>query len=573
MYNNYENTDNSELDRFRKFVNEYNFDLECMFDILTYKNNTIFLGDLESNTYYISDKLKNMFGFESNIVKDFANEWRKRIPNQSDVKIYDNNIQQLILNKEQVHDLVYKVKDAHGIERWIVCQGKIKRKDARPVYFAGKLEIFDDGIDIDPVTKLQRKNSVELKLLSTNSDKVGLIGFSLNNIRIINELRGREYADNFLKSITDAIYDELKDKIHLYRMEGVKFLAVLNEQYLTQIKPISEEIKNIITKLYLQDSFILRKSKTVYLGAYIADKRLILSENTLDIFDKIISVAKSNTDTDAICILSDKEILYRRHLNKIELELYRCVYADFDNFRVVVQPIVDNEDKVVSAEVLLRWNYERHAISPETFVPILEKTGLIRQVGRFVFEEAAKIAQKVKEFKPDYKLHVNVSYIQILDVEFFSFIESILKKYNLCGNELVVEITENNYDEDKEKVLEFAQRCNDIGMSTAIDDFGTGYSSISFLIRYHAKVVKIDKSLVKESVKSEQNKKFLEGIVSSCKNFGMSVCIEGVENEQELKTVREFGCDYIQGFYFYKPMELYDFSDLLMQKYFTSMQK
>ena len=131
MYNNYENTDNSELDRFRKFVNEYNFDLECLFDILTYKNNTIFLGDLESNTYYISDKLKNMFGFESNIVKDFANEWRKRIPNQSDLKIYDDNIQQLILNKEQVHDLVYKVKDAHGIERWIVCQGKIKRKDAR----------------------------------------------------------------------------------------------------------------------------------------------------------------------------------------------------------------------------------------------------------------------------------------------------------------------------------------------------------------------------------------------------------------------------------------------------------
>lgn len=563
--NNFGNKDNLELEKIHEFIDRYQFDLGCLFDILTYKNNTFFLADLESNTYYISDKLKDMFGFPSNVMKDFVNEWRKIIINQPDLKMFDENMEKIFSNKEQVHDLVYKVTDVNGIERWISCQGKVEYRKEKPIFFAGKIVIFEGDVDIDPITKLRRKNSVRLGLLTINSDQVGLIGFSLNNLRIFNESRGREYTDCFLKKITDTIYEELKDKIYLYRIEGVKFLAIVEEPYLSQIKQIAEEIKRIVTRLYLENSFILVKTQMVYIGFYIADRNLIISENVLDIFDKIISSAKTSVDKSGICMLSDKDIIHKRNLNKMELELYKCVYSDFENFKVVVQPIVDNEDKVVSAEVLLRWTYEGESISPELFVPILERTGLIQQVGRFVFEETAKISKKIRTFREDFKLHVNVSYLQILDEEFLPFIKATLKKYNLTGKEILIELTENNYDEDKEKVLDFVEKCKAMGIMGAIDDFGVGFSSLSFLIRYHADIVKIDRSLVKESVESEQNKKFLEGIVTSCKNFGMSICMEGVENEKELNTVRKLGCDYIQGFYFFKPMESCDFSNLLMQ--------
>ena len=317
----------------------------------------------------------------------------------------------------------------------------------------------------------------------------------------------------------------------------------------------------IVNEKYLNRNLVFRKS--ISIGIYVAEKEHIISENILDVFDKIITVAKNNICENEVCVLSDKDILDRHYLNKLELELCRCVYSDFENFRVVAQPIVNNNNEVVSAEVLLRWIYEGKLISPEIFIQILERTGLICQVGKFVFEEAAKLSREIKKYREGFRLNVNISYIQIMDNELADFIEKTLKKYDLTGNEIVVELTENNYDEDKEKVLCFADRCRKMGMMTAIDDFGVGYSSISFLIRYHASVVKIDKSLVKESIKSEQNKKFLGGIISACKNFGMSVCVEGVEKEEEKEMVRQLNCDYIQGYYFFKPMELYNFSELL----------
>lgn len=545
-------SNNLEMKKFYEFANKYEFDLSVFFDVMTYKENTIFLGDLQSNMYYISDRLKDMFGFESNIVMDLLSEWRKRIATYLEMELYDNAMQKILSGESQIHDLMYKVRDVNGIEHWISCQGKTKCEDNKPLFFAGKVTILDDNIDVDPITKLQRKDIVKLKILQYTSNKIGIIGFSLNKLRIINDTKGREYTDNFLKTIIDKISMELNAKISLYRIDGVKFLALVDEKHLNDIGDIANEIKDIVADLYFENNFIFKKS--ISIGIYVANKKSIVAENILDVFDKVMSKIKSSICTENVCVLSDNDILHRSYLNKIELELYRCVHSDFENFNVAIQPIVNEYDEISSAEVLLRWTYKGEFISPEIFIPILERTGLICQVGKFIFEEAAKISKEIKKYRNDFKLNVNISYIQILDDEFLPFIEAVLSKYDLSGREIVVELTENNYDEDKERVLDFANNCKSMGLFTAIDDFGVGYSSVSFLIKYHANVVKIDKSLIKESTKSEQNKQFLKGIISACKNFGTIVCAEGVEKEEELKVIRELKCDCIQGFYFFKPM-------------------
>ncbi|MGP1433219.1 MAG: EAL domain-containing protein [Catonella sp.] len=411
----------------------------------------------------------------------------------------------------------------------------------------------------------------EVKNLNYKSDKIGIIGFSLNGLRIINETKGRGYGDRFLKVIVDTIFKNLDGKIYLYKIEGVKFLALVDEKHINDTENIANKIKNLVTNLYFENNFVFPKS--IKVGIYVGNKGNILQENLLDIFDKLMSKIKNNSFFENICVLCDDDIVYRSYLNNIESELHRCVHSQFENFKIVIQPIINNADQMVSAEILLRWKYNKKLISPEIFIPILERTGLIWQVGRFVFEEAAKISREIKSYRKNFTVNVNISYIQILDDEFINFIEETLKRYKLSGNELILELTENNYDEDKERVLDFARRCKSMGMLTAIDDFGTGYSSVSFLIRYHANEVKIDKSLVKESTKSEENKQFLKGIICSCRNFGMLVCTEGVENEEELEVVRSLGCDYVQGFYFFKPMELADFNNLLNQEYRINLEK
>ncbi len=557
------NFDNSEIRIFYEFINKYKLDLATFFDVITYKNNTIFFGDVQSDLYCISNKLKEMFGFKSNIIKDLTNEWRKRICNKADLELYDKDIRQILIGTDKIHDLMYKVKDIKGVEHWISCQGKIKYENDKPLFFMGKITILDDEMDIDPITNLQRKSRARLKLLSFMSNKIGVIGFSLNHLSIINDSRGRDYTDRFIKDITDKICNELDNKIYLYRIEGVKFLAIINEKYLDEIIEIAGSIKAIVDKEY-SHNFIFKKS--INIGVYVAEKEQIISENILDVFDKIMAMTKTNIYKNDVCILSDADILHRHYLNQIELELCICVHSNFKNFRVVAQPIVNNDDKVLSAEILLRWEYNGNFISPEVFIPILERTGLIFQVGKFVFEEAARISKNIKKYKDNFRLHVNVSYIQILDDELLGFIEKTLKKYNLSGEEITLELTENNYYDDNEKVIDFANKCKNMRMMTAIDDFGIGYSSISFLIRYNANIVKIDKSLVKESIKSNKNQQFLGGVISTCKNFGMLICVEGVERREELELVRALKCDYIQGFYFFKPMELDDFCRLLKEK-------
>ena len=144
--------------------------------------------------------------------------------------------------------------------------------------------------------------------------------------------------------------------------------------------------------------------------------------------------------------------------------------------------------------------------------------------------------------------------------------EETLKKYNFSGKHLVLEMTETHYDEAPAKVRQFVENCRELGIRVAIDDFGDGYASLAFLIKYPAAVVKLDRSLINEMAASDDNINFIASIVYACHRFGKKVCAEGVETEKEFEILKDSGCDLIQGYYFYKPLELNDFYELLPKK-------
>ena len=244
-------------------------------------------------------------------------------------------------------------------------------------------------------------------------------------------------------------------------------------------------------------------------------------------------------------------------IGKMAIALHNDVYNGFKNFRVVIQPVIRTQDMSIhSGEMLLRWNFEGEDIAPFVFIPILEKSNLIINVGRWVFEQAVKHVKRIRVLLPDFKLNFNISYNQIKDDTFVKTMEEYLKKSDVKADVLIMELTETHYNEDPNKLLDFIISCKHLGLNIALDDFGSGYSSMELLLKYPSDIVKLDRSLINQISESNESKEFINSIVYACHQFRKSVCVEGVETQEELKFVLDMNCEMIQGYHFYRPMEI-----------------
>ena len=141
--------------------------------------------------------------------------------------------------------------------------------------------------------------------------------------------------------------------------------------------------------------------------------------------------------------------------------------------------------------------------------------------------------------------------------------KSILDKCHLDGSHIVAEVTESFLDEQPENLNRFVDMCSQMGIRIALDDFGSGYSSLRMLLRYPCSIIKLDRSLLEEMTDSNRKLEFIRSIVYACHQFGKKVCMEGVENSEQNAIIQDAGCDMIQGFYHYRPMELSNLYHLL----------
>ena len=166
---------------------------------------------------------------------------------------------------------------------------------------------------------------------------------------------------------------------------------------------------------------------------------------------------------------------------------------------------------------------------------------------------------------PDFYLTFNVSLHQLSDRQFTDFMKSMMEKYHLDGSHLVAEMTESCMDEQPEHLIHFVNTCRAMGMGIALDDFGSGYSSLRMLLQYPSSMIKLDRSLLGEMTESADKMNFISSIVYACHRFGKKVCMEGVETVVQNSLIKESGCDMIQGYYYYRPMEVEDMYCLVSQ--------
>ena len=228
---------------------------------------------------------------------------------------------------------------------------------------------------------------------------------------------------------------------------------------------------------------------------------------------------------------------------------------DFEGFEVYFQPIVDASNyELRGAESLMRFSLpDGERISPAEFIPILEETGLIIPAGKWLMRRALCMCKKWQEYIPDFKINVNLSYIQVIKSQVLKEIMGAIEEYDLAPESVGIELTESGYLDSN---LHFKKLWNGLrknGVQIILDDFGTGYSNLHCLGDLEPDYIKIDRSFTMKALNREYEHNLMTQIIEMSHSLELAICVEGIETDQELSEMCKLGPDYIQGYYFGKP--------------------
>lgn len=250
---------------------------------------------------------------------------------------------------------------------------------------------------------------------------------------------------------------------------------------------------------------------------------------------------------------------------RLEQDLHQSTQSGFENFNLVYQPIVDTRGTIQGCESLIRWKHpEMGNVPPPQFIPIAERTGDIRILGRWIlYKSCLQLREWHALGYPDLFVSVNLSPIQFTQKDLVASISELLTATGIKGRHLKLEITEGALMSDPEDAVGKLKMLRDLGIRISIDDFGTGYSSLNYLRKLPIDTLKIDKSFIDDVTANAQNQEIVKAIISMGKSLRMETLAEGVETAEQRDFLHNEGCQYIQGYYYSKPVESQVYSDYL----------
>jgi len=400
-----------------------------------------------------------------------------------------------------------------------------------------------------------------LKGASRAATSVAVMFLDLDHFKDVNDSLGHAVGDQLLKATSQRLLERIRSEDTLARLGGDEFVIILN--HIQDTENVIDVVEKIVESF--EDPFKLSNyevNTTVSIGVcmYPADGTDV--DSLMKAADAAMYKAKEvGRNTYEFYQSELNQLANRRH--QLANELRSAVKND--ELYLVFQPQLNlRGNRIIGAEVLLRWNSPVLGhISPGEFVPIAESTGLIKEIGDWVLENACKTLVSCLNENIEIRLAVNLSAMQFKQVDLASQIASVLRKYKVPPKYLEVEITESMLMRDVHKAIEALEKIKEMQIRIAIDDFGTGYSSLSYLRRFPLDALKIDQSFVDELVVDNDDTAITLAIISMAKSLRLEVVAEGVETAQQMDFLKENNCDDIQGYHFSRPLEEIPFKAFL----------
>lgn len=376
-----------------------------------------------------------------------------------------------------------------------------------------------------------------------------VLGIEIEGMKYITDALGVENANRLLKQFSELILT-IADKEKVFFMGGYRFV-ILSEKN-GNWDEIIAEIQERFSVPFLTDTVSVTMSAPMCVVAYPKNaKRLADIMTLLD-----IGIVEANQISGTPVIYANDELLKK---GRREAEIVQIMkYALHEHkFEVYYQPIYSVEKKCyVSAEALIRLRHEEFGfISPEEFIPIAERNGLILEIGEFVFCEVCRFISEAHLLERGIEyIDVNLSVVQCMQSTLYLQLLDIMNRYKLPYNCINLEITETAAVMSQETLIENMDKLREYGINFSLDDYGTGFANTAAVVKYPFHTVKLDKSMVWSAMDDKKAMSALKYSIAMLKEMGMELIAEGVEELQQAQLLEEMGCDFFQGYYYSRPV-------------------
>lgn len=391
--------------------------------------------------------------------------------------------------------------------------------------------------------------------------KGALCYIDLDDFKHINDGLGHQYGDILLQTISRSLRGVTGLESTCYRMGGDEFIIIVNQEEYQRLDEILTEIRNIFSKPWFLKGGDYYCTMSMGVVCFPDD-----GDNVQELIKKAdIALYEAKKDGKNRIEFYDENV-EATSFKRLDLEknMRYATTNSCQEFEVYYQPIVDISrpgDPCSGAEALIRWNSEAMGmISPSEFIPLAEYLGLINPIGSFVLKEACRRCKYWNDMgHPEYHVNVNLSVVQLLQNDMKEKVREVLEETKMDPANLTLEVTESLAINDMKRMKKILSDIKSLGVKVALDDFGTGYSSLNHIRELPIDIIKIDRCFIIDIGKDEYSEAFVKMVSELAETIGVRICVEGVEETEQVEKLRSMKVQYIQGYYYGKPMRAEDF--------------
>ncbi|MFT6268427.1 MAG: diguanylate cyclase (GGDEF)-like protein/PAS domain S-box-containing protein [Alphaproteobacteria bacterium] len=462
----------------------------------------------------------------------------------------------------------FKTPDGHSI--LVTASDVTKRINAE--------EKIESLAYFDPLTSLPNRNKVYEMLSQDDEQGSSMYGIAaiadLDQFKRINDTLSHSVGDQLIVKLARRLRKEFAFSDLIARLGADEFLCI-EENVSNDIEiakngaeVLGERLRSCISKEI--EIGLHSYSLTASVGVIVFRKNQIGADEILQYADTAMYESK-RAGRNCVTMFRDEMATQAAELLKLERDIMKAMFRD--EFYFVLQPVVDSStQEVIGAEALMRWRKGDEIIRPDDFIPFLEESALIVDVGERILSKVCAYIADIQArgmFPEGFKVAVNISAKQLARNDFIKTVSKVLKKHNVSASCIEIEITEsvalNNMADTVKKILSMKK----MGITFSLDDFGTGYSSLSHLKDLPVDKLKIDRSFINDITVDKQDENLVRSIIQLSKNLGLTTVAEGVETQAQVEWLMLNGDILLQGYYFSRPIEPEEFE----QKYLASNNK